>query len=205
MRRKASSGGTTRLIALRSGKHGGMVRRVASTGPERAGLIAASLLLAALATACGGRADPAAGTVVPVFDLHPSQCLDPPQANPDLSVTKVTVLRCSEPHVDEVYCVVAYTSQVPTSPSSCRDGHLSGDLSEAYPGEQALSKFAAAACLNEFEPYVGLPYTSSSLYYTYLYPSASSWDSPARRDRNVVCVIHTAGAPLTRSVKGAKL
>lgn len=167
-----------------------------------------ALLAAASLGACGAPAKGAyAGKSVSVFDLRPQECLDPPRANPNLAVSDISVLRCSLPHVDEVYCVLPYTATVPAGPGACpaRPPRLAGSLTAQYPGEPALSKFAAAACLNEFEPYVGTPYTQSSLYYTYLYPSPRSWDDPVRRDRTIVCVLHTAGAPLTRSAKGSKL
>ncbi len=176
---------------------------------KRSALAALTPLFAAAAlAACGGPAKSAdAGKSVSVFDLRPQQCLDPPKANPNLVVSDISVVHCSQPHVDEVYCVIPYSATVPSGPRACpsRPPRLAGSLTAQYPGEPALSKFAAAACLNEFEPYVGAPYTQSSLYYTYLYPSPRSWDDPVRRDRTIVCVLHTAGAPLTRSAKGSKL
>ncbi|HET9058296.1 MAG TPA: septum formation family protein [Acidimicrobiales bacterium] len=179
---------------------------MANRGSKRAATTTGLALLAALSAACGGHSSAASGTNVPVFQLRPAECLNPPKANPNLAVSQVTVLNCSRPHYDEVYCVVPYSQHVPTGPSACpsRPPQLAGDLTENYPGQQALSKFADAVCLNEFEPYVGMPFSASSLYYTYIYPSPASWDDAVKRDRTVVCVLH-ATAPLTRSAKGAKL
>jgi hypothetical protein len=51
------------------------------------------------------------------------------------------------------------------------------------------------------DPYVGVPYQHSTLFYTYLFPSPRSW---AADDRTVDCVITTTGQKLTASVKGSK-
>ena len=50
--------------------------------------------------------------------------------------------------------------------------------------------------------YVGVDYLDSSLFYTYLLPSARSWDDD---DRSVVCFVTSPGEPLQRSVKGSRL
>jgi hypothetical protein len=142
-----------------------------------------------------------------VFNLRPAECLNPPKANPNLAVSNVTVLPCTQPHVDEVYCVLPYSAAPSNSIETCppKPPRFAGSLTEDYPGEQALTNYANALCLNEFQPYVGSAYTGSSLYYTYLYPSPQSWDNSLRRDREIVCILHTVGAPLTRSAKGSRL
>lgn len=170
------------------------------------GLVVITTLLSLSLSACGSSSSQNAGRkTVSVFDLRPQECLNPPKANPNLAVSTVTVLPCSEPHVDEVYCVLPYQPTPPTSVQSCEPKRFEGSLTEDYPGEQALTNYANAVCLNEFQPYVGSAYTGSSLYYTYLYPSPQSWDNSLRRDRQIVCLLHTVGAPLTRSAKGSKL
>jgi hypothetical protein len=159
-------------------------------------------------SACGSGSNQAtAAKSVSVFNLHPQDCLNPPKANPNLAVSTVTVLPCDKPHVDEVYCVLPYQPATPSSAQQCpgRPPRFAGSLTEDYPGEQALTNYANALCLNQFQPYVGSAYTGSSLYYTYLYPSPRSWDDSLKRDREIVCILHTIGAPLTRSAKGSKL
>jgi hypothetical protein len=171
-------------------------------------LLVLGVVLSLSVSACGGQSNESStGKSVSVFDLRPEDCLNPPKANANLAVSTVTVLSCNEPHVDEVYCVLPYTSSPPTSVQACptQPPRFSGSLTQEYPGEQALTNFANALCLNEFQPYVGSAYTGSSLYYTYLYPSPRSWDDSLKRDREIVCVLHTIGGPLTRSAKGSKL
>jgi hypothetical protein len=159
-------------------------------------------------SACGGGSSQSTGAKsVSVFDLRPQDCLNPPKANPNLAVSSVKVLPCTEPHVDEVYCVLPYHATPPSSIQQCpgRPPRFAGSLTEDYPGEQALTNYANSLCLNQFQSYVGSAYTGSSLYYTYLYPSPRSWDDSLKRDREIVCILHTIGAPLTRSAKGSKL
>jgi hypothetical protein len=170
--------------------------------------LAALMVLAAAfgLAACGGARGAASASprTVSVFDLRPHECLNPPKANPNFAVASVTVVPCTSAHYDEVYCVLPYSS-TPPAVGHCNPRRFAGSLTEDYPGQQALTNFANAACLNEFQPYVGSAYTDSSLYFTYLYPSPRSWDDATKRDRMVVCVIHTTGAPLTRSVKRSRL
>jgi hypothetical protein len=185
----------------------------ASGGVAKRGLTGAALMAAVLCLAgCGGHK---AGALekkhqkknVPVFDLRPEQCLVPPKANPNLQVASITVVSCREPHTEEVYCVLPYTTTLPDKAPPCapEPSRLVGSPSQDYPGTQALETFANAVCLDEFEPYVGTTYKESSLYYTYLYPSPRSWDAPSRRDRMVACILVSPRVPLTRSAKGSRL
>jgi hypothetical protein len=155
--------------------------------------------------ACGSSANSA--QTVSVFNLKPQDCFNPPKANPNLAVSSLTVLPCSVPHYDEVYCVLPYSPTPPTSVSTCpaKPERFAGSLTEDYPGVQALTTYANAVCLNEFQPFVGTAYTNSSLYYTYLYPSPNSWDNSVQRDRMIICVLHSTGAALTVSAKGSDL
>jgi len=172
----------------------------------------ASLALAGVGAlalaACGGANNAAPGSrATSVFNLRPGDCLVPPKANPNLQVSSVTVVPCTEAHTEEVYCVLPYSPAPPQGAPKCpaKPPRLTGLLGEGYPGDKALEMFANAICLDEFQPYVGTPYKDSSLYYSYLYPSPRSWDDAARRDRAVACVLVTTGAPLTRSARGSHL
>jgi hypothetical protein len=165
------------------------------------------VLLLSFLSACGGsNTSSRKATTEPVFELHPGQCLVPPKANPNFQVSTVEVVPCTEPHTEEVYCVLPYAVTLPQSPPRCpaRPPRFAGRLVADYPGMQALEAFANAVCLDEFEPYVGTSYHKSSLYYTFLYPSPRSWDSP-RRDRMVTCIVVDSSSPLRRSVKGSRL
>ena len=198
----ARLGGFPLHLRLPAGTIGGMGR-----ARRRGALLAWGVLGASLSVlpACGSSSNTAQS--VSVFQLKPQDCFNPPKANPNLAVSNVTVLPCGSPHVDEVYCVLPYSSTPPSSVVACpaKPPRFAGSLTQDYPGVQALTTFANAVCLNEFQPFVGTAYTNSSLYYTYLYPSPNSWDNSVRRDRMIVCVLHTTGAPLTGSAKGSKL
>jgi hypothetical protein len=79
----------------------------------------------------------------------------------------------------------------------------SGGNDAVYPGPEALASFANGACAQAFQPYVGVSYLDSSLFFTYLLPSARSWESDD--DRTVLCFTTTTGKPLVVSVKGSKM
>ena len=44
-------------------------------------------------------------------------------------------------------------------------------------------------------------YLDSALFYTYLLPSARSWEDD---DRSIICFVTSAGEPLQGSAKGSK-
>ena len=56
--------------------------------------------------------------------------------------------------------------------------------------------------VRQFEQYVGISYLDSSLFFTYLVPSARGWEQ--NDDRSIVCFITTTGAELTSSAKASK-
>ena len=66
-----------------------------------------------------------------------------------------------------------------------------------------LKDFADGSCAAEFAAYVGVDYRDSSLFFTYLLPSARSWEQGD--DRAVTCFITTTGAPLSESVRDSQL
>jgi hypothetical protein len=70
-----------------------------------------------------------------------------------------------------------------------------------FPGDKVLRTFADGACLERYQGYTGVAYTDSTLFYTYLLPSARGWSDG--KDRKVVCLVTTTGDKLTASVKGA--
>ena len=65
-----------------------------------------------------------------------------------------------------------------------------------------LPDAAEGACAQRFQSYVGVAYQDSSLFFTYLLPSARSWEQGD--DRTVLCLVTTTGQKLTASVKGSK-
>ncbi|MET0524665.1 MAG: septum formation family protein [Nocardioides sp.] len=133
----------------------------------------------------GGDDDEAAG--VSVFSIEPGQCFEG-QAEVKAQLDELAEVDCAEDHAQESYAVVEYQAE--------------GDEdADTYPGDDALAKFANGACAGEYGKYVGVDYLDSELFYTYLLPSARSWEDD---DRSVICFVTSAGEPLQGSVKGTK-
>ena len=136
------------------------------------------LALTFVVSSCGGGAQRnSSGVVVKVGDCSNS--------NLSQTVDKLDLVPCDEPHSLEAYSIVTSTATT-------------------YPGADALQVFAEQSCIDEFFGYVGVELPQSILYYTYVYPSVTSWNS--KSDRSVICFIYKATEPLlTKSVKGSKL
>jgi hypothetical protein len=121
---------------------------------------------------------------VSVFALSVGQCIVPPtQITAELSTLEVVA--CHVPHTQQVFFLVHDNS--------------AGDN---YPGASTLKTYADGHCLQHFQPFVGIDYQDSTLFYTYLLPSVRSW---AAGDRTVTCLITTTGRKLTSSVQGSKM
>lgn len=158
----------------------------------RTATLAATALVGLLAVACSHSATGTSGQGTSVFKIKIGQCMIPP-TDIKAELTSVKVVPCSTPHTQEVYAVVVYGAT----------GHgVTTTSSNAFPGVAALRTFADGACLQQFATYVGVDYRDSTLYYTYLLPSARSWSAD---DRKVVCVITTTGQQLAASVKDSRL
>lgn len=128
---------------------------------------------------------------VSVFELSLGDCVLAP-AEPELELTEVATVPCDEPHEMEVYAAVEFPEPA--------DGAATSAAGSTFPGDSALKDFADGTCAQEFAAYVGIDYRDSSLYFTYLVPSARGWE--AETDRTVVCLITTTGDQLTQSVAG---
>jgi hypothetical protein len=123
-----------------------------------------------------------------VFAVRPGQCFRSPA---DVKAELATLNRtsCKQSHTQEAYALVNYTNP-------------DGSAASAYPGSDLLTSFAQGACAQHFTDYVGIDYLDSSLYFTYLLPSARSWESDD--DHDIICFVTTTGSALTSSVKGSK-
>ena len=83
-----------------------------------------------------------------------------------------TLVSCDGPHDREAYFATTYP----------------GDDDASYPLEDTLRRWAAAACLDEFEDFVGLEYVLSELEIGAVIPTFDSWTE--RDDRNVICYVY---------------
>jgi hypothetical protein len=157
-----------------------------------AGLIAVLMLV----SGCGwvssifGRQQTEASKTVSVFKVDIGQCFNPPTGAPKADLSDLSSVACTAPHTQEAYASPDYR------------GPAGGDNS-VYPGDAALASFANGSCAQAFTGYVGVSYLDSSLFFTYLLPSARSWEQGS--DRTVLCFATTTGQPLTKTVKGSKL
>ena len=127
------------------------------------------------------------GEGLSVFDIEPGQCFEA-QSEVKAQLSELTEVDCDQEHAQESYAVVEYVAE-------------GSQIPDTYPGDDALAKFANGACAGEYGTYVGVDYLDSQLFYTYLLPTARSWEDD---DRNVICFVTSAGEPLQGSVKGSK-
>lgn len=114
-----------------------------------------------------------------VFDLEVGQCINLPDGN---EVSTVDDVDCAEPHDAEVFAL-------PTLPD--------GD----FPGLTEVQSAGQEECLAAFEPYVGAPYETSALYFSFLNPTAETW---ADGDREIACLLVSGDdSQLTGSKEGS--
>jgi acyl-CoA hydrolase len=152
------------------------------------------LLCAAALAACTGGG---AGTKqISVFSVKPGQCFSAP-TSVKVQLSTLTKKPCSSEHTQEAYAVVAFAA-----PGRAARPTSIPSLTSSYPGTDVLTTFAQGVCAQRYAGYVGVDYLDSSLFFTYLLPSARSWEQAD--DRNVICFVTTTGATLTTSVKGSK-
>jgi hypothetical protein len=148
--------------------------------------IALTALVAALVPVLGLTActsgDDASGTSV--MNVKAGECFLAPSKIED-QIKDVERVDCAEQHAQEAYATPTYDA-----------------ADDAFPGDGALDKFAEGACAAAFGDYVGVDYLDSSLFFTYLAPSARSWQQD---DRTVLCFVTTTGEPLVGSVEGRAL
>ena len=125
---------------------------------------------------------------VSAFDIKPGQCLLSP-TDVKQEISSLQVVPCDKPHTQEAYAIVKF------------DG-TGSDAGATYPSEATLAKFADGVCGQRYQSYVGIAYQDSSLFFTYLLPSARSWQESG--DRNIICFVTTTGQQLTASVKDTR-
>jgi hypothetical protein len=133
---------------------------------------------------------------ISVFSVKTGECFTAP-TSVKVQLSSLTRTPCTKAHTQESYAIVPFSTTAravrPTAVPS---------LTSSYPGDDVLTTFAQGACAQRYAGYVGVDYLDSSLFFTYLLPSARSWEQAD--DRNVICFVTTTGSTLTASVKGSK-
>ena len=159
--------------------------RIALPALSPLALVVGGVLVCTLFAACSGvdHGDP----VIKLSDEQVGTCLDfPPDTGPD--IPSLPAVPCDVEHSHEIFAVIDYQ---PDDPESGAD---------LYPSFEELERFSQAECLTLFEPYVGVGAFDSSLFYSWIVPTLTSWDKSD--DRQVICVVgNQNGAPLFSSVK----
>lgn len=141
-----------------------------------------------LVVACGGADRGESGEIVEagslsVFSFHVGDCWNGFEVG---ELESVDAVPCDQPHQAEVFGLV-------DSP---------GGADEPFPGEEAIARFAEDRCLEAFEPYVGLSYELSEIYFSSLDPTKDSWERQG--DREVICFLgYQDDRRTTGSLRGA--
>ena len=153
-----------------------------------------ALLCVAWLAGCSGSGS---GTKqISVFSVKVGECFTAP-TSVKVQLSTLTRTPCTKSHTQESYAIVPFsTSARPVQPTAVPS------LTSSYPGNDVLTTFAQGACAQRYAGYVGVDYLDSSLFFTYLLPSARSWEQAD--DRKVICFVTTTGSTLTASVKDSK-
>ncbi len=123
------------------------------------------------------------GGAVDAFSVRVGDCFNDTDSFSD-EVSSVPGVPCTDPHDNETFAVfdVAFDS---------------------YPDEEVMAQHAYDSCQQQFEPFVGKDYESSTLEISTMYPTQQSWE---QSDREVVCAIYDMNAnKLVGSAKGRGL
>jgi hypothetical protein len=120
------------------------------------------------------------GTKADVFTIKVGDCLNDGSAKGDVST--VPTISCAKQHDSEAYASLKMTDS-------------------DFPGVDAEAKQATAGCTAQFSGFIGIDYSSSSLSFSYYYPTKSSW---AQGDREIICLATDPNGKTTGTLKGAK-
>jgi len=148
--------------------------------PTRRLPLVAALIASGLALSGCSVVDGLLGGGNNVFTLEVGDCVNDASIG-DEAVTSVPVVDCTEPHDSEIFYSHIMTQS-------------------EYPGTTATTDEADAACSSAFEDFVGIPYSDSVLYFSYFYPTETTWSDG---DREVLCLVYDADTQTTGSLAGA--
>ena len=119
---------------------------------------------------------------VNVLELEVGTCLNDVDQPLAQDLTEVPAVDCTSPHQSEVFAAI----------------NVEGT---DYPGIDSLTDTAVQECQIEFERFVGVEFSASSLNFHYYYPTTSSW---AVGDRSIYCVIFDPGVETVGTLRGAE-
>lgn len=119
-----------------------------------------------------------------VFEIKVGDCFNfPDDSASSTEVAELSAIPCADPHQAEAYHEI----------------EMDGD---EFPGTPAVEEQADAGCLAEFETFVGAPYDTSVLEFTYLAPTEASWEQ--LDDRLISCLVLDPENPeVTGTLAGA--
>ncbi len=98
--------------------------------------------------------------------------------------------RCDTPHLHEVFAAHVHPAR----------------FGEAWPGDEALQKYALRLCYGDFEAFVGEIYELSELAIGAITPPQTNWEDAKARFRTILCYLtRVDGTPVTTSLRGARI
>ncbi|WP_285727161.1 septum formation family protein [Psychromicrobium xiongbiense] len=112
-----------------------------------------------------------------VFSVKVGDCMDDPGSG---NISSIPAVPCGQPHDFEAYAETSMPS---------------GD----YPGQTAINDKSDEFCAAQFKTFIGIDPESSTLGFTSLTPTSSSWKSG---DRLITCLVGEQGKKTTGSLKG---
>ncbi|HVW33197.1 MAG TPA: septum formation family protein [Acidimicrobiia bacterium] len=148
----------------------------------RRGILVAGIAMVGLVAAgCSSHDDKAAAAAL--FHLRTGECITSPAgtAGRTVEVKDVADVPCAGAHDGEVFAVLAHPAAA----------------GAAYPGDEALTDYAASECVGRFAGYTGSSYDDSDLAVATVRPDHDSWTS--KDDREIGCVLYQKGGRLTGS------
>lgn len=123
---------------------------------------------------------PLNGTLVSVLTLPLGSCVLDAGTPLRSDVAMMDVVDCDEPHDSELFAKLLVDES-------------------AYPGADALLAEGANRCQSAFGDFIGLPFTESTLDFTFYHPTPSSW---VDGDRSIYCMAVDPGQQTTGSLLG---
>jgi hypothetical protein len=118
----------------------------------------------------------------PVLSLTVGDCLMDESTPIGADLLDIPLINCDLAHESEVYAEIVL------------DG-------TGFPGVDEIVNTAIASCMTEFATFVGIDHASSTLDFSYYYPTPSSW---AVGDRSIFCVVGDPGVLTIGTLEGSR-